>query len=629
MLSATPASTALFATKHYVVPDVDVLLHQMDVIEHSFFVDVVVLETVLAEVKTRAPAAYERLRDLIANPERRFFVFLNEHFGATFVEREKDESAQERVDRAVRKAAKWYTEHLQESNLSAVLLTEDGQHLEAAQEAGCTVSSGKFPRFFGCSTEGYAVFAYVEALKNVPELRDVLVRPAESFAGDNEGSFAAHVSKDEFELGLKTGRYEKGNFNISPYDHNEAIVWVQGADMRVIVEGVKNMNRAVHDDQVIVEIFPKEQWQHPSTKADGIARETTVQNPLTWSFIAVKEQRPSGSIALTINEPMLNDQASQPTGKVVAVLKRNWRPYCGSLAVDTNAMAVDDKEGSTVLFVPVDRRIPRVWIKTRQAAALHGKRVVVSIDSWAETSSYPCGHYIRTIGTIGEKSTESEVIMIEHDIPHYVSHAILSCLPPQGDKWTVNKHGGHDEVPFPPPSQLFFFKIIISLFSQRRRDLRHISTLCSVDPPGCTDIDDALHVRKLDNGNFEVGVHIADVSYFVRPGNAMDLEASQRGTTVYLVDKRIDMLPELLGTNLCSLRCNVDRFAFSCLWEMTADGDTVNVDFCKSIINSRASLEYSQAQERIDDQYTLNYFFFFKKKKIKNNVFVFYQKRDR
>ncbi|XP_075927495.1 exosome complex exonuclease RRP44-like [Petromyzon marinus] len=121
-----------------------------------------------------------------------------------------------------------------------------------------------------------------------------------------------------------------------------------------------------------------------------------------------------------------------------------------------------------------------------------------------------------------------------------------------------------------------------------REDLRALS-ICSVDPPGCTDIDDALHCKPLDNGNTEVGVHIADVSYFIRPGNALDEEASLRGTTVYLCEKRIDMVPELLSSNLCSLRSNVDRLAFSCIWEMTPKAEIVSTRFTKSIINSKAS----------------------------------------
>lgn len=126
-------------------------------------------------------------------------------------------------------------------------------------------------------------------------------------------------------------------------------------------------------------------------------------------------------------------------------------------------------------------------------------------------------------------------------------------------------------------------------------------TICSVDPPGCTDIDDALHSRKLPNGNIEVGVHIADVSHFIRPGNAMDKEAASRATTVYLVDKRIDMVPELLSSNLCSLRGNVERFAFSCIWEVDKDAKIVKTKFHKSIIESKAALTYEEAQIIIDD----------------------------
>ncbi|KAF5016803.1 hypothetical protein F66182_11394 [Fusarium sp. NRRL 66182] len=135
---------------------------------------------------------------------------------------------------------------------------------------------------------------------------------------------------------------------------------------------------------------------------------------------------------------------------------------------------------------------------------------------------------------------------------------------------------------------------------QKRRDLRDL-LVCSIDPPGCQDIDDALHARLLPNGNYEVGVHIADVSNFVKPNNAMDLEASLRGTTVYLVDKRIDMLPMLLGTDLCSLKPYVERFAFSTIWEMTPNGEIVSSDFTKSVIRSREAFSYEQAQLRIDD----------------------------
>lgn len=132
-------------------------------------------------------------------------------------------------------------------------------------------------------------------------------------------------------------------------------------------------------------------------------------------------------------------------------------------------------------------------------------------------------------------------------------------------------------------------------------DLRHLN-VCSVDPPGCKDIDDALHCITLENGNYQVGVHIADVTHFVRAGSEIDKEAARRCTTVYMVDRRTDMLPGLLTESLCSLVCHVDRCAFSVIFEIDSKTfKTVKVDYGKSIIRSRESLSYYKAQEMIDD----------------------------
>lgn len=234
------------------------------------------------------------------------------------------------------------------------------------------------------------------------------------------------------------------------------------------------------------------------------------------------------------------------------------------------------KESTRHLFTPADRRIPRIRIETRQAATLAGQRIMVSIDGWPKNSRYPNGHFVRSLGAAGDKETETEVLLLEHDVPHQdFSKAVLSFLPEM--PWSITPED---------------YAV--------REDLRHL-TVCSVDPPGCTDIDDALHCRELDNGNLEVGVHIADVSHFIRPGNAMDQEAANRGTTVYLCGRRIDMVPELLSSNLCSLRSNVERLAFSCIWEMNHDAEILKVRFTKSVINSKASLMYAEAQMRIDD----------------------------
>lgn len=238
----------------------------------------------------------------------------------------------------------------------------------------------------------------------------------------------------------------------------------------------------------------------------------------------------------------------------------------------------------TVFATPLSRALPRIRLRTRQAPALIDQKILVSIDNWTVNSRYPDGHFVRALGKVESKEAEQESLLLEYEVPYRpFGKAILNCLPKEGDSWKV-----------PPKSD--------DSFEWRdREDLRDL-VVCSIDPPGCQDIDDALHARKLPNGNIEAGVHIADVGHFVLSDNAMDSEAAGRGTTVYLVDKRIDMLPELLGTNLCSLRPFVERLAFSVVWELTPGGDIVDVRYTKSVIASTEAFTYAAAQQRKDDK---------------------------
>ena len=266
----------------------------------------------------------------------------------------------------------------------------------------------------------------------------------------------------------------------------------------------------------------------------------------------------------------------QPTGKVVGIINRKWRQYCGILIPNPI------KNATKHIFVAAEKSIPKVRVETRQIEQLKNCKVVVALDSWPRHSRYPLGHYVRTVGQIGDKRTEIEVVLLEHDIPHSkFSQEVLDCLPivtPERP-WTIT------EADY-----------------AKREDFRDL-LVCSVDPPGCTDIDDALHSRVLDNGNWEFGVHIADVSHFLRPNNAMDKEAAHRCTSVYLSDRRIDMLPTLLSGNLCSLRGGVERFAFSCVWEVNPEtAEFLTTRFCKSVIKSKKAMTYEEAQNRIDDK---------------------------
>lgn len=344
---------------------------------------------------------------------------------------------------------------------------------------------------------------------------------------------------------------------------------VEGQERQVLIKGRLHQNRAMQGDAVVIELLPKAEWAQGE---EEVALEEDDETHMTMAKEADADVR-----MFDATDEEVVASSAVPCAKVVGILRRAWRPLCGIVDAQSAGRA-QEGQAANVLFIPVDRRLPRIRIRTRQGKQLLGKRIAVAVDGWARSSKYPAGHYIRTIGDIGDRETETEVLLLEHDVAYApFSQHVLRCLPPEAENYRISD----EEL-------------------AARRDLRDLD-VCSIDPPGCTDIDDALHCRPLPNGNLEVGVHIADVGHFVMPGNAMDEEAARRGTTVYLVDRRIDMLPSLLGTNLCSLRCNVDRLAFSCIWELTPDAKIVGVTFSKSVIHSKASLTYEEAQARIED----------------------------
>ncbi|XP_012678882.2 exosome complex exonuclease RRP44 [Clupea harengus] len=536
---------------HYLIPDTNVVLHQIDVLEDPLIRNVIILQTVLQEVRHRSAPAYKRIKDAIHNKEKHFYTFTNEHHRETFIEREPGESANDRNDRAIRAAAHWYSKHIPDSaEIKVVMLTNDRLNKEKAEQTGLLV---------------YRCDEYIKSLIANPELVDrlALTSDEKNEITSSKILFPEHLPLSQIQSGIKSGKYIQGTFRANRDNFLEGTVFVHGEgdeSTEILLQGLQKLNRAVHQDVVAVELLPQEDWVAPSAvvlQDDGSKGED--------------EEEEEEEEEKKLQTKQVHRDSLKPTGRVVGIIKRNWRPYCGMLTLS------HIKESTRHLFTPADRRIPRIRIETRQAATLEGQRIMVAIDGWPKNSRYPRGHFMKNLGSAGDKETETEVLLLEHDVPHLpFSQNVLSFLPSM--PWAITE----DDM-------------------NRREDLRHLC-VCSVDPPGCTDIDDALHCRELENGNLEVGVHIADVSHFIRPGNAMDQEAASRGTTVYLCGKRIDMVPELLSSNLCSLRSNVERLAFSCIWEMNDNAEILNTRFTKSVINSKASLTYAEAQMKIDDR---------------------------
>ncbi|KAM4701510.1 exosome complex exonuclease RRP44 [Discoglossus pictus] len=540
--------STLCSAPHYLLPDTNVLLHQIDILEDQAIQNVILLQTVLQEVRSRSAPVYKRIKDLINNTEKCFYTFTNEHHRETYIEQEQGENANDRNDRAIRTAAKWYNNHLKKSQntekLQVILITNDRKNKEKAVEDGIVA---------------YTCEEYIKSLLANPELVDRLACVSDEKNEVDSGRiiFSEHIPLSKLQQGIKSGVYVQGTFRASRDNYLEATVWVHGDsddNKEIILQGLRNINRAMHEDIVAVKLLDKENWVAPSS-------------------VVLQDEGESDDIESVDEKEKLLKTAvpsvRKPTGTVVGIIKRNWRPYCGMLAKS------QIKESTRHLFTPADRRIPRIRIETRQAATLEGARIIVAVDGWPKNSRYPNGHFVKNLGAAGDKETETEVLLLEHDVPHQpFSQAVLSFLPKM--PWAIK------------PEDM-----------KNRIDLRHLD-VCSVDPPGCTDIDDALHCRELENGNLEVGVHIADVSHFIRPGNSLDQESASRGTTVYLCDKRIDMVPDLLSSNLCSLRSKVDRLAFSCIWELDKNANIINTKYTKSVINSKASLTYAEAQMRID-----------------------------
>ncbi|KAI3396685.1 hypothetical protein diail_11793 [Diaporthe ilicicola] len=579
VLSREPAGTKAFAKGHYIVPDTNAFLNAMDLFEHaSAFYDVIVLQIVLEELRNRSLPLYNRLIGLTKSDDKRFYVFFNEFRLETYVTRDPGETVNDRNDRAVRKAVAWYGEHLAKTKAkkvpTVVMLSNDRDNLRKAKAEGIA----------SCS-----LGEYVKGLENADELMDMI--PESQVEVDKQRGPGGHVYPEYYSMSkmmtdVKNGLLHQGIFNMSPYNYLEASVRVPAFPKALIVIGRESINRAVDGDVVAVEVLPKDQWKEPSAQIieeEALTKNENADGDEEGEELVSEKEKKALQDEVKRTQGKTGEGHAQPTAKVVGVIKRNWRQYVGH--IDQSSVSQSSTQGrrqDTVFLVPMDKKIPKIRLRTRQVADLLGKRILVTMDAWDRDSRHPVGHLVRTLGEMETKAAETEALLLEHDVQYRpFPKTVLDCLPKAGHDWRVP--ASTDDPGW-----------------RNREDLRGL-LICSIDPIGCQDIDDALHAQQLPNGNFEVGVHIADVSHFVKPNNAMDTEASIRGTTVYLVDKRIDMLPMLLGTDLCSLKPYVERYAFSVLWEMNSDADIVNVRFTKSVIKSREAFSYEEAQLRIDD----------------------------
>lgn len=278
---------------------------------------------------------------------------------------------------------------------------------------------------------------------------------------------------------------------MSSSNYLEGTVALGGVEL--LVQGSQDLNRAFDSDLVAVQELPPGEWKKPSTLMRLREEERALAGRRAGRAVEDEEAAAEAS-----------NEAPVRTARVVGILQRRWKQYPGVLRERPG----DER---SALFLPQDRRLPAIQVQSRQLAALRGCIIVVGLDRWERSSRHPRGHYVRTIGAADDREAQTAALLLQYGVPHGpFSPAALACLP--RPDWSA-----------PPPAPW-------------RRDLRHLP-ICSVDPPGCTDIDDALHMVELPGGTYQAGVHIADVSDFVRPDSALDREAAERGTTVYFTDR--------------------------------------------------------------------------------------------
>lgn len=253
-------------------------------------------------------------------------------------------------------------------------------------------------------------------------------------------------------------------------------------------------------------------------------------------------------------------------GEVVEIIKRARLEFAGTLQHSGSYAFVvcDDSKIHTDVFVP----------GKNLNGARNGDKVIVRITEWESDSRNPTGEIVRILGTPGEHSAEMNAIIVEYGLPETFPEEVEKEAKKISDKIS------NEEI-------------------KKRRDFRKVTTF-TIDPVDAKDFDDALSIKKLPSGNWEIGIHIADVSHYVRPGTAMEAEAYKRATSIYLVDRVIPMLPEKLSNMVCSLRPNEEKLCFSAVFEINDRAEVISEWYGKTIINSDRRFTYEEAQEIIE-----------------------------
>lgn len=444
-----------------VVVDTNVLLHNLDVLEHpsAAIANLVISQTVLLECRHRNFTAYNRVLDLLrsssssndyqngSKSSRRCAIFFPDthHSGIESSISDLDSllevSHNDENDAKIRQVAFFYGEALSGSDVEVILLTDDKKCRELALK--------EQHESFANETQNSNIFIYhpksvrdhiSELEKDDPELSLTdLVAQFSSVASHlrQTNFFTPHMSQSDVSNGIKSGKYFQGFIRSERGRCDQCYVTVRQGEERVAVSilGDQDINRALDGDVVAIELKPTEKWIRGSDSVTSTKIENSVGIAADTAEPSVKDEN-NVLDSIEIQPSVI----SKPTGRVVGILRRNFRKdYCGSIYSISSHQEISTEKDytsdslkdsilqeyeiehpdgtTTCVFFAVDARIPPVLVRTSQREKLLGKRILIAIDSWPVESRYPLGHYVKTIGDSGGKDVETEVLLHEFNIP--------------------------------------------------------------------------------------------------------------------------------------------------------------------------------------------------------------------
>ena len=298
---------------------------------------------------------------------------------------------------------------------------------------------------------------------------------------------------------------------------------------------------------------------------DIYVKASKTRNALDGDIVKVAVTKQGGAKAA----PRAGEKAVRKReGEVIEIVQRSGKQFVG----------IYHTVGAQAWVMMQSKNMPYdIEVDAEEGARLGAKRgmkVSAVVDRWGRGDSSPIGHIVDVLGMPGENNAEMHAILAEFNLPYKFEKEVEDAADDISEEITAADLKG-------------------------RKDFRGTFTF-TIDPADAKDFDDALSFRKLNNGNYEVGVHIADVSWYVKPGSAVDKEARERGTSVYLVDRTVPMLPEKLCNKLCSLRPNEDKLTYSAVFEITPKAEIKSRWIGRTVINSDFRLDYDQAQAIIE-----------------------------